>query len=60
MNNKFVTIFEIAKVNGGEYRGENLPSNQWKWPESTWLKKRLEEQRNVLASRTQRETSSTD
>ncbi len=41
-----VTIFEIARVNGGEYRGEHLPSNQWKFPKGTWLQRRLEELRD--------------
>ncbi len=54
---KIATIFEIAKVNGGEYRGESLPSNQWKWPDSTWMRNRLaeiikKEQDNVLARAT--------
>ncbi len=39
---QIVTIFEIAKVNGAIYRGENLPSYPWMWPNSSWLKKRME------------------
>lgn len=32
-----------ARVNGGEYRDPGRPLIHWRWPQRTWLQKRLGE-----------------
>lgn len=34
-------IFQISKVNGAHYFGDQLPSQAWKWPDGTWFQSRL-------------------
>jgi hypothetical protein len=34
-------IFLQCKANRGEYNGDTLPPQNWKWPEGTWFQKRL-------------------
>ncbi len=36
------SIFQQSKVNGGQYFGDWLPTQPWKWPKKTWLRKRRE------------------
>lgn len=38
-------IFELSKVNGGMYFGDELPRQNWEWPTETWLQKRLRDVR---------------
>jgi len=38
-------IFLQSKVNGAPYIGEWLPGRNWKWPENTYLRRRLEQLR---------------
>lgn len=35
-------VFSQSRVNGGEYRGDDLPVKHWDWPKDTYLQKRLE------------------
>ncbi|HEX9446043.1 MAG TPA: hypothetical protein VGA73_18130 [Candidatus Binatia bacterium] len=32
-----------ARVNGGEYRDPGRPLVHWRWPQATWLRRRLSE-----------------
>lgn len=41
----FQLILSTAKANGAEYRGDELPANNWRWPTETWLQRRLRELR---------------
>lgn len=34
-------IFELARVNGGHYDGEQLPPRPWQWPRGTYLDRKL-------------------
>jgi hypothetical protein len=34
-------IFAQSRVNDGTYNGDILPTQNWQWPEGTWLQKRL-------------------
>ena len=34
-------VFLHSKVNGAPYTGEWLPGRIWKWPENTYLQRRL-------------------
>jgi hypothetical protein len=34
-------VFLQSKVNGGPYTGEWLSLRSWKWPENTYLQRRL-------------------
>ena len=36
-----VTIFKLSPVNGAHYDGELLPPQNWSWPTSTWLQRRM-------------------
>ena len=36
-----VTVFELSHINGAQYNGDLLPTQQWGWPRSTWLKQRM-------------------
>ena len=38
-----VSIFTQAKVNGGEYSGEDLPIHKRIWPKFTWFQRRKQE-----------------
>ena len=41
--NQVIAVFEQAKVNGAEYRGDELPESRWQWPSETWMRRRLAE-----------------
>jgi hypothetical protein len=41
------TIFIQSKANWGVYNGDNLPLQNWKWPEETWFQKRLRQHRET-------------
>ena len=34
-------VFLESRHNGAEYNGEQLPETKWRWPESTWMRRRL-------------------
>jgi hypothetical protein len=34
-------IFQQSKVNNGAYDGDRLPAQNWRWPQGTWLQRRL-------------------
>jgi hypothetical protein len=34
-------VFLQSKVNGGAYRGEQLPRQPWDWPKDTYFQQRL-------------------
>jgi hypothetical protein len=34
-------VFSQSKVNGAAYTGEELSLRSWKWPENTYLQRRL-------------------
>ena len=36
-------VFSQSKVNGARYSGEQFPARNWKWPEDTYLQRRLRE-----------------
>lgn len=36
-----VTVFKLSPVNGAHYDGELLPPQNWSWPTSTWLQRRM-------------------
>lgn len=36
-------VFSQSKVNGAPYCGEEFPARNWKWPEDTYLQRRLRE-----------------
>jgi hypothetical protein len=38
-------VFLLAKINGTDYFGETLPRQNIKWPESTWLSRRMDQLR---------------
>jgi hypothetical protein len=38
-------IFETSRANGAEYRGNELPTYKWQWPEETWMQRRLKERK---------------
>ena len=38
-----VTVFKLSPVNGAHYDGELLPPQNWSWPTSTWLQRRMAE-----------------
>ncbi len=39
---KYQSMWLSSRVNGGEYRGDDLPCFKWKWPRGTWMQKKLE------------------
>lgn len=39
--NAWQKIFAQSRVNDGIYLGENLPAQNWQWPQGTWLQRRL-------------------
>lgn len=39
----FQTIFANSRLYGGGYYGEHLQPQQWRWPSSTFLSRRLRE-----------------
>jgi hypothetical protein len=45
-------IFAQSKVNGDVYDRESLPTQNWKWPETTWHLRRLRETRRLLSEGT--------
>jgi len=38
-----VGVIEQSPANGGVYTGDGLPANHWRWPEGTFLKRRMAE-----------------
>ena len=34
-------IFTQACINGADYDGDKLPTQEWEWPKDTWLQRRL-------------------
>ena len=38
-------IFLQSKVNGAQYRGEELPGRNWDWPKDTYFQRRRHENR---------------
>lgn len=34
-------IFIQSRVNGGPYRGDQLPQHKWEWPRGTWFQNRV-------------------
>lgn len=42
-------IFINSVANGGEYRGDYLSIQPWRWPSETWLAQRLEQVRKEQA-----------
>ena len=34
-------VFLQSKVNGADYRGDQLPGLRWSWPSDTYLQRRL-------------------
>ena len=46
-------IFQLSRVNRGDYDGERLPQWNWDWPHGTWFQNRLRQMResNVRYSR---------
>ena len=44
-------VFAQSKVNGAHYLGEQLPGSHWKWPEDTFLQRRLRQVRWYPPSR---------
>jgi hypothetical protein len=47
-------VFSQSKVNGAPYFGEQFPARNWKWPEDTYLQRRL---RDAKWSQTVEKTS---
>jgi len=45
MQSFWLNVFNNSKVNGAEYREDNLPSHTWSWPSDTYLQRRLREVR---------------
>jgi hypothetical protein len=43
-------VFLQSKVNGAPYSGEWLSSGSWKWPENTYLQRRLKNLRRYQSS----------
>ncbi|GEM_PF-446283 len=43
-------VFLQSKVNGAAYNGEELPGRNWKWPEDTYLQRRLQKHRFLQPS----------
>jgi hypothetical protein len=43
-------VFAQSKVNGAPYTGEWLSSRSWKWPENTYLQRRLKHLRRYRSS----------
>lgn len=39
--NAWQSIFAQSRVNDGVYLGEALPAQNWRWPQGTWLQRRL-------------------
>lgn len=44
-NSFWQRIFQLSKVNGAEYLGEQLPRVPWNWPKGTFLDRRLAQKR---------------
>jgi hypothetical protein len=38
-------MFLQSKVNNGGYSGDNMPTQNWAWPQETWFQKRLDQLR---------------
>ena len=43
-------VFLQSKVNGAAYNGEELPGRNWKWPEDTYLQRRLQKHKFLQPS----------
>jgi hypothetical protein len=43
-------VFSQSKVNGAPYTGEWLSLRSWKWPENTYLQRRLKHLRRYRSS----------
>ncbi len=41
MDMNWQIIFQLSKVNGGIYLGDELPPHNWDWPTKTWFQERL-------------------
>jgi hypothetical protein len=46
----WLVIFELARVNGAPYFGEQLPPRPWQWPRGTYLDRKLRKE-NVYVSK---------
>jgi hypothetical protein len=42
-------IFRQSRVNNAPYYGDNLPAQNWDWPQGTWLQERLRYLRHLAA-----------
>jgi hypothetical protein len=39
----WLRVFELARVNGAVYEGENLPVRKWEWPKNGYLTRKRKE-----------------
>jgi hypothetical protein len=45
MQSLWLNMFNNSKVNGADYRDDELPPHTWSWPTGTYLQRRLREVR---------------
>jgi hypothetical protein len=49
LQNFWLHVFNNSRVNGANYRGENLPPHSWSWPTDTYLQRRRQQLRRYPA-----------